>query len=85
MSTKLGFHSNFRIRNAKSFKKGLKMSRFTRFSSGKFLDLRKYACVKDLTNIMSEHNESFSSIFFLITVENKNVSFALIEAITGCF
>ena len=23
------------------------------FSSGKFLDIRKYACVKDLTNIMS--------------------------------
>ena len=34
---------------------------------------------------MSEHNKSFSSSFFLITVENKNVSFALFEAITGCF
>ena len=34
-------------------KRGLKMSRFTHFFSGKFLDVRKYACVKDLTNIMS--------------------------------
>ena len=34
--------------------KGLKMSRFTRFFSGKLVDVRKYAGVKDLTNIMSE-------------------------------
>ena len=25
------------------------------FSTGKFLNIRKYACVKDLTNIMSAH------------------------------
>ena len=27
---------------------------FYAFSSGKFLDVRKYACVKDLTKIMPE-------------------------------
>ena len=29
------------------------MSRFTRFFLGKFLDVIKYACVKNLTNFMS--------------------------------
>ena len=27
------------------------------FSSGKFINIRKYACVKDLTNIMSENED----------------------------
>ena len=34
--------------------KGTKNVAIYAFSSGKFLDVRKYACVKDLTNIMSE-------------------------------
>ena len=40
---KVSVYSNFKYRNAKHF--------IT--SPGKFLDYGKYACVKDLTNIMS--------------------------------
>ena len=39
-------------------KKGLKMLLFQCFSSGKFRDVRKYVCVKDLTNIMSASGAS---------------------------
>ena len=35
------------------------------FLSGKFLDFRKYACVKDLTNIMSVYNFSTIQYIFL--------------------
>ena len=52
-STKLWFYSNFRTRNAKLSYKGTKNVAIFAFSLGKFLDFRKYACVKDLTNIMS--------------------------------
>ena len=53
-SKRLGYYSNFRIRNAKlSYVRTRNVAIYV-FSSGKFLNVRAYACVKDLTNIMSE-------------------------------
>ena len=49
----LGHYSNFRIRNAKLSYQGTRNVAIYVFSSGKFLNVRVYACVKDLTNIMS--------------------------------
>ena len=43
--------------------KRLKMSQFTRFW-GKFFNVRKYACVKDLTNIMSGWSIDWDEIQF---------------------
>ena len=43
----------FWIRNAKLSHKGTENVAIYAFSSGKFLNVRKLACVKDLTNIMS--------------------------------
>ena len=54
-STKLGFHSNFRIRNTRLSYRRYKNVTILVFSLGKFLDVRQYACVKDLTNIISEY------------------------------
>ena len=50
------FYSNFRTRNAKLSYKGTKNVSIYAFSLGKSLDFRKYACVKDLTNIVSERD-----------------------------
>ena len=52
-STKLGYFSKFRIKNAKLSYKGTKHVAIYAFSLGEFLDVRKYAGVKDLTNVMS--------------------------------
>ena len=52
-SKRLGHYSNFRIRNAKLSYFGNRNVAIYAFSSGKFLNIRVYACVKDLTNIMS--------------------------------
>ena len=41
------------IRNVRLSYQGTKNVAIYAFSSGKFLYVRKYACVKDLTNIMS--------------------------------
>ena len=54
-SKRLRHYSNFRIRNAKLSYKGNGNDAIYAFSSGKFLNVRVYACVKDLTNIMSEN------------------------------
>ena len=43
----------FCIRNAKLSYYGTENVAIYAFSSGKFLNVRKLACVKDLTNIMS--------------------------------
>ena len=45
---KLRYNSNFEDEKCKIFA-------IYALSSGKFQDVRKYACVKDLTNIMSAH------------------------------
>ena len=50
----LGYYSTFRIINAKLSYKGTENVAIYAFSSGKFLNIKVYACVKDLTNIMSE-------------------------------
>ena len=50
----LNYYSNFRIRNAKLSYKGTRNVAIYAISSGKFLNVRVNACVKDLTNIMSE-------------------------------
>ena len=48
------YYCNSRIRNAKLSYEGTRNVAIYAFSSGKFLNVRVYACVKDLTNIMSE-------------------------------
>ena len=50
---RLRHYSNSRIRNAKLSYKGTRNVAIYSFSLGKFLNVRVYACVKDLTNIMS--------------------------------
>ena len=52
-SKRLGHYSNVRIRNAKLSYKGTENVAIYAFSLGKFLNIKVYACVKDLTNIMS--------------------------------
>ena len=52
-SKRLGHYSNVRIRNAKVLHKGTRNVAIYAFSLGKFLIVSVYACVKDLTNIMS--------------------------------
>ena len=54
-SKRLRHNSNFRIRNAKLSYKGTRNVAIYTISSGKFLNVRVNACVKDLTNIMSEY------------------------------
>ena len=49
----MGYYSSFRIRNARLSYEGTKKISIYVLSSGKFLDVRKYTCVKDLTKIMS--------------------------------
>ena len=46
-------HSTFRIINAKLSYKWTENVAIYAFSLGNFLDITVYACVKDLTNIMS--------------------------------
>ena len=55
-SKRLRHYFNFRIRNAKLSYKGSRNVAIYAFSSGKFLNVRVYACVKDLTNIMSVYS-----------------------------
>ena len=55
-STKLGCYPTFRIRNPNLSYYGTRDVAIHAFSLGKFPDVRKYACVKDLTNIMSGVN-----------------------------
>ena len=52
----LNCYSNFRIRNAKLSYKGTRNVAIYAISSGKFLNVRVNACVKDLTNVMSEED-----------------------------
>ena len=52
-STKLGCYPAFRIRNSKLSYYWTRKVAIHAFSLGKFPDVRKYACVKYLTNIMS--------------------------------
>ena len=59
-SKSIGHNSNLRIRNAKLSYFGIRNVAIYAFSSGKFLNVRVlYACVKDLTNIMSDLDRSF--------------------------
>ena len=53
-STKLECYPTFRIRHPKLTYYGTRDVAIHAFSLGKFPDVRKYACVKDLTNIMSD-------------------------------
>ena len=53
-SKRLGQYSNFRSKNAKMSYERTRNVAIYAFSLGKFLNVRVYACVKDLTNIMSE-------------------------------
>ena len=56
----LGHYSTFRVKNAKLSYKGTENVAIYAFSSGKILNVRVYACVKDLTNIMSaNYSKSF--------------------------
>ena len=45
--------SHFRLRKLRSSYQRTENVAIYAFSSGKFLEVRLYACVKDLTNIMS--------------------------------
>ena len=51
----LNHYCNLRIRNAKLSYKGTRNVAIYAISSGKFLNVRVNACVKDLTNIMSAY------------------------------
>ena len=53
-SKRLRHYSDFRIRNAKLSNKGTRNVGIYAISLGKFLNVWVYACVKELTNIMSE-------------------------------
>ena len=53
-SKQMGCYPTFRIRNPKLSYYGTRNVAIHAFSLGKFPDVRKYACVKDLTNIMSD-------------------------------
>ena len=52
-------HSHFRLRKFRSSYQGTKNVAIYAFSSGKILDVRQIAGVKDMTNIMSDddHND----------------------------
>ena len=64
-SIRLRHYSNFRIRNAKLSYKGTRNVAIYAFSSARFLDVRKYACAKDLTNIMSDRGWHLSGLAFV--------------------
>ena len=59
------------IRNVRWSYQGTKNVAIYAFSSGKFLNIKVYACVKDLTNIMSE---SFMSDIKQISSTQKRMA-----------
>ena len=64
-SKRLGHFSNFRFRNAKLSYYRTRNVAIYAFSLGKFLNVTVNACVKDLTNIMSEspYHNNFGALF----------------------